>query len=76
MRRCEEGAVDALGLVEAPGAHADHRGRAVGAPGQEAAVGGFDAHGLAGVGLALVHAALEHPGVAAQQRAFLAVAQA
>jgi hypothetical protein len=42
--------------------------RAVGAPGEEAAVGGLDTHRLAGIGRPLGHAALEHPGVAAQQR--------
>ena len=72
----EEGGVDALGLDEAPGAHADGRLRAVRAPGQEAAVVGLDAHRLARVGLALVDAAGKHPGVAALQRALLAFAQA
>jgi len=72
----EEGVVDAFVLVEAPGTHADHRGRAEGAPGEEAALVVLDAHGLAGVGLAARDAALEHPGVAAQQRSFLAVEQA
>ena len=33
----EEGGVDALGLVEAPRAHADRRRRAASAPGQELA---------------------------------------
>ena len=55
---------------------ADRRQRAVRGPGEEAAVAGFDAHRLAGVGLAAGDAALEHPRVAAQQRAFLAGAQA
>ena len=35
----------------------------------------FHAHGLAGIRPALGDAALEHPGVAAQQRALLAIAQ-
>jgi hypothetical protein len=59
-----EGFVDAFGFVEAPGAHADAGMRAVRAPGQKAAVGGFHAHRLAGIGLALGDTAFEHPGVA------------
>jgi hypothetical protein len=75
MRRCSKKArVDALGLVEAPGAHADHRGGCT-RPRPGSGRRRFDAHGLAGVGLALGDAALEHPGVAAQQRALLAFAQ-
>ena len=49
----EEGGVDALGLVEAPGAQPDLRLGAERRPGQELAVGGFHAHGLAR-GLALL----------------------
>ena len=71
----QEAGVDALVCTETPGAHADHRARAVGAPGQKAAVGGHHAHGLARIGLAARNAALEHPGVAALQRTLLAVAQ-
>ena len=72
----EEGGVDALGLVEAPGAQADERLRAVGRPGEEAPVARLDTHRLARVGLAAVDAALEHPRVTAQQRALLSGAQA
>ena len=71
----EEGGVDALGFVEAPGPGADFRGRAESGPGQELAAMGFHPHGFAAVGAAASHAALEHPGMAAQQGAFLAVAQ-
>ena len=45
-------------------------------PGEEAAVVALDPHRLAGVGLAAGDAALEHPGMAAQQRALLAGTQA
>jgi len=71
----EERGIDALRLLPAPGAHADQRLGAVRAPGQERAVARLDAHRLAGIGLALVDAALEHPRVAAGQRALLAGAK-
>jgi hypothetical protein len=72
----EEGLVDVLAFVEAPRPHPDLRACAVGAPGQEAAVVRLDAHRLAAVAAALVHAAGKDPGVALEQRAFLALAQA
>ena len=62
----DEPRIDALADIEAPGAHADHRARAVRAPGEEAAVAGVNAHRFAGVGLAAVNAALEDPRMAAQ----------
>ncbi|MFM2054403.1 MAG: hypothetical protein RL456_2440 [Pseudomonadota bacterium] len=71
----EEVRVDALGLVEAPRPHPDHRARAERGPGEELAVVALDAHGLARIGAALVDTPLEHPGVLAQERALLAFTQ-
>ncbi len=72
----EERGIDTLLLVEAPCANADRRERAVRAPGQELAVARLDANRLARVGLAAGDAALEHPRMAALQRALLARPQA
>jgi len=71
----EEGGVDALGFIEAPAAGTDAGGRAEGGPGQEAAVVGLDAHGLAGIATALGDGGVEDPGMTPQQGAFLAFLQ-
>jgi hypothetical protein len=62
----EKRAVDALGLVEAPDAHADLGARRIRAPGQKAPVGALHPHGLAGIRLTALDRAIEHPRVVAQ----------
>ena len=71
-RGSEEGGVDALRLVEAPHARADARLRAERGPGEEAPFVRLDAHRLAAVAAALRDGGIEHPRMAAQQRAFAA----
>ena len=68
----EEAGIDALGLIETPDAHPDHRTGAGSAPAEKGPGGRFDPHGLTAVGAAAGHRALEDPGMAALQRALLA----
>ncbi len=74
--RGEECGVDALRLVEAPGAGADARCGAEGGPRQEAAVRRLHPHGLPAVAAALGNGRFEDPGMAAQEGTLLARAQA
>ena len=68
----EEGCVNALCLVKAPGPRPDLGDRAERRPGKKLAFMRLDPHGLAGVGRTAGDGRFKDPGVPAQQRALLA----
>ena len=73
--RPEEGSVDTLGLDKTPDPGANFRTRAEGRPAEKLPVVPLDPHRFTGVRAATGNRTVKHPGMAPQQRTFLAFSQ-